>query len=183
LRAIRTARGLTAKQLAGMVGISLPGLCHFEHRRWPAAWRTLSRLADALGSSTDAILERAPLPAVAPDALAVEDRKLLDAMRLDFEQWVGPQVRRLTGLTWRSLARSAWLGLLIGLRDGTRRIVEPRGQFLSLPPGPKLPTPPEEWETSWESPRQQARAAEPPRPESRKALARVRNRIVAKAGT
>ena len=147
LRQLRVERGLSGAELARRAGFtSKMSISHIE-RQSPRLWSRLARLADVLGCTTDEILGRVP-PAPAPvDALAREDRELLDAMREDAQQLVGPQVMRLAGLTWRSIARSMWLGGLMGQRYAL--IAPPPTSHVKAPDG---------WYTGWQSPRQRQRA-------------------------
>lgn len=64
LRALRTARGLTQKNLALLAGISQQHLSHLEQGRGGVELATLSKLLDALGQEL-AFVPRAPTPAAA----------------------------------------------------------------------------------------------------------------------
>jgi transcriptional regulator with XRE-family HTH domain len=170
LRALREARRLTQTELArlaGFKGESRSAVRYLETRKPPRWWYRLCRVADTLGVTTDELLGRVP-PGPAPvDALARQDRELLDAMRQDAEVLLGPQVLRLAG-GWRSLARAAWAGTLYRIREGklpTGEHVQPSG----LPPLLGLPKPPPDWRTGWESRRQRQRMLENGR-RTRKAL-------------
>jgi len=110
VRRARQAHGFTQVAAAHAAGVKPAYIARIE-RRYPGGWQTLVRLADGLNVSTDELLGRVP-PAAAPgDALARQDRDLLDAMARDAEALLGPQVLKLVG-GWRGIARMAWLGLL-----------------------------------------------------------------------
>jgi transcriptional regulator with XRE-family HTH domain len=142
LRDIRTDRGLTQRDLAHRAGVNFPWIVKLERGHMPKAWRNLSRLADVLAVSTDAVLGRGEPPAAPVDALAREDRVLLNQMREHAEHLLGSQMLRLNG-GWRSIARTMWLGDLFRARDN----------YLASTDAP-MPKPPDGWYKGWESKRQ-----------------------------
>lgn len=124
LYAIRTARGLTQKDVAVIAGTDVSSIATWERgEHLPRGVLRFARLADGLGVSIDALLGReAPAPCM-PDALVQQDRELLAAMEADASRLIGDQfLQRMGG--WRTIARNAWLGVLIGARD----------RLLQLPP-------------------------------------------------
>lgn len=118
LRRIRKARRLTLAEVARRAGLTPERVCQIEAgTKVPKTWGRLARLADVLGVTADEVLGRVPPRAalVPIDALAREDRELLDKMRDDAEQLLGPRVLALIG-GWRGIARMSWLGLLTRAR-------------------------------------------------------------------
>jgi transcriptional regulator with XRE-family HTH domain len=157
LRAVRLAHRLTQQQLATMAGVGALHICRTE-RRYPSVWRRLVRICDALAVSADEILGRAPVT-VPVDALARADRELLDAMRADAIELFGEQMIERCG-GWRRIARSAWLGHLIGARDRLLRL--PPADSAAPPSVEPQPEPytrlyPVSYFQGWESPRVRAR--------------------------
>ena len=114
LRAVRVALGLTQREVAERAGVCPQDITYLE-RRYPATWRRLVRIADVLDASADEILGRVPGASVVP-APSLADRQLLEAMRQDAENTIGPDILARMG-GWRRIARARWLGHLIGARD------------------------------------------------------------------
>lgn len=150
LRKLREARGLTQADLARRAGLHEVTISTLERRRLSVHWARLSRLADVLGVTTDAVLGRGDLPALTRDELSRKDRALLDAMKHHAEQLLGPQVLKLVG-GWHQLAEMAWLGDLFRMRDDNPVCA-------SRPPSEPGPAAPADWFTGWQSKRQIARA-------------------------
>jgi transcriptional regulator with XRE-family HTH domain len=146
LRAARFAQGFTVAELARRAGVSKQCMGRMEWQL-PAMWRRLSRLADVLGTTTDALLGRSPLlmaPAAGP-----EDRALLDAMQRDAEALLGPPLLRLVG-GWRRIARAAWSGVLYRIRDHeTRCLPRAAKQLPAVSRGVPLPKAPKGWYSGW----------------------------------
>jgi len=117
LRALREARRLSAAELGRRAGVTRERIYALERHDY-TFWsvKTTCRLADVLNVTADCLLGREPPPPAPIDALAAEDRTLLDAMEKDAMAILGPQVLRLAG-GWRRIARARWGGLLWGIRD------------------------------------------------------------------
>jgi transcriptional regulator with XRE-family HTH domain len=171
LRDIRKARRLTLAELGKLVGLTVSGVHIIEHHE-PDGWQQVGRFATALHCTTDELLGRTANLPVMVDVIGRADRELLDAMERSFDHYFdSPTLRRLSGPgTWRRLAHMAFCGDLCILRQDGRLPTGTRQGPQPLPPVEDMVKAPPEWFTSWESPRQQARAAQPPRSESRKAL-------------
>lgn len=150
LRTLRLARRLSQRELGQRAGVLKDYVSAWEHGRQPLAWGRLSRIADVLNVTTDAVLGRGEPPAATVDALAARDRQLLDAMKHHAEQLLGPQVLRLAG-GWHHVAEMAWLGDLFRIRNNFPVCADAR------PEEPQPPAPPE-WYTGWQSQRQIAKA-------------------------
>jgi transcriptional regulator with XRE-family HTH domain len=155
LRTLREARHLSRKELARRAGLGVVTVFRWESQP-PHVYSQMLRLADVLGCTLDELVGREPPHAVVSELNAL-DRKLLDAMRDDAEQVVGPQIMRLAGIDWRALARAMWLGHLFGLRNGTTT-PGAKGRHVPLPTTDALPKAPGGWYTGWESVRQKALA-------------------------
>lgn len=151
LRTLREARSLTQADLARRAGLHKVHIYRLETGRQPASWAHLSRIADVLGTSADAVLGRGDSPALTQDELSRKDRALLDAMKHHAEQIIGEPVLRLSG-GWHHLAEMAWLGDLFRLRDNF-----PVCAVTDESHEPQPPAPPD-WYTGWQSRRQIAKA-------------------------
>jgi transcriptional regulator with XRE-family HTH domain len=193
LKALRVAHRLTQRQLAQRAGVNPSQIAHLERGLYPAVWRRLVRICDALNVSADEILGREPVTPVV-DALAREDRELLDAMESGAIAFFGENMLKRIG-GWRRIARVEWPAHLIGARDQLlrrprndapmleaanataiqRRHFQPNAKGpLRLPAGmepaapPPVPQPafPKNWFKGWESPRQAAMRLNLPAPMS-----------------
>ncbi len=56
VRAFRDYRGLTLRELSGRSGVALSYLSEIEHGRKPGSVRALTRVAEAFGTSIDALV-------------------------------------------------------------------------------------------------------------------------------
>ena len=65
LKGIREERGLSQADLAEKSGLQTSAISHFETGRRSPSFDNLKRLADALGSSIDALLDRKMEPTAA----------------------------------------------------------------------------------------------------------------------
>jgi transcriptional regulator with XRE-family HTH domain len=169
LRAVRLAHGLKQIDVAKAAGVGDVLISRWE-RTPPPLWGRLVRVADALNVSADEILGRAIVTPVV-DALAREDRELLDAMRDDCVALFGERLERMGG--WRRIARYRWLGYLTGRVDELFRLPSDNRPMLPTSSNVGASPFPKDWFTGWESPRQKARRLNRPEPQSRRALPKV----------
>ena len=157
LQALREARHLTQAALGTKLGISAVAVAGLEHR-WPPPWaKRLSRMADALGVSTDALLGREQTAVLLPE-LDARDRKLLAALERAAVDYLGPQFLKWVG-GWRHVALTAFQGALVRMRDRQEPPTGELGRPLPLPPAAETVQAPPGWYTGWESPRQKRLAA------------------------
>lgn len=137
LRQIRERQGLTLAELGKRAGLSVAQLSVYE-RQPPRILFTWTRLADVLGTCMDQLLGREPVSLAPIDTIGRQDRELLDAMQKDADALIGPDIMRLAGLSWRDLARFAFLGTLTRARNAGLG-------WLNKIPAPKpAPLPPSE---------------------------------------
>jgi transcriptional regulator with XRE-family HTH domain len=157
LHTLRKARGLTGSALARRARVPMQTIYTWEQR--PAsAWSALSRIADVLGVTADALLGRTALPTVAKDAVTAADLELLAAMERSFDHYFDSPTLRREPRAWRRLAHMAFCGDLCMLRQ-EGRLPTGKRELPTLGPHVEdtLKAPPG-WYEGWESPRQRQRA-------------------------
>ena len=77
LRSLRLAAGLSQKELASRVGVTMRSIQNYEsNSRYPKDVEIVSRLAGALGTSITSLMETAAGPMAGVDALLLEVRAL-----------------------------------------------------------------------------------------------------------
>jgi len=81
LREHRTAAGLTQAELAEKAGLAFETISRLESGREPPSLRSAVALADALGASLDALVQRPAPPAARRDKLTPEVRRLVASAR------------------------------------------------------------------------------------------------------
>lgn len=116
LYTIRTGRRLTQAEVARIAGLKDSYISKLERGAYPEAFNWLVRIADALATTTDALLGRETVAVTVPDALARADHELLDRMERHAIALIGPDLLARGG-GWRTIAERGWLAYLFSVRD------------------------------------------------------------------
>lgn len=103
LRAARKSKGLTMKELGGMVGVSESAISQYETGKREADFETLLKIGDALGCSIDYLLrgagQKEPPTPVARDGQVEKLANALTEIGIDVEGLTEAQIRRIARLS------------------------------------------------------------------------------------